>query len=157
MQSAINFLLPGGYLEYQDGILPVKYKEPPPPESAFVKWTGLTMEASIKIGRPLTNGQLYSQWMREAGLVDIEERKFSLAIGTWPENARDKKLGDWNRQNWIEAMEGPTMKLFAVIGWEMEECKVLVAQARQDLMNDVVKPYVDVIVCWGRKPIDEHL
>jgi hypothetical protein len=90
MHSAAAFLSPGGYLEYQDGMLPMKFHEPPSPESSFVKWINLLMEASEKVRRPLTNAHHYSEWMREAGLVDIEERKFFLAVGPWPENERDK-------------------------------------------------------------------
>jgi hypothetical protein len=155
MHSAASFLSPGGYLEYQDGMLPMKFHEPPPPDSSFVKWISLLLEASEKIGRPLTNAHHYSEWMREAGLVDIQERKFFLAVGPWPENARDKKLGAYNRANWIEAIDGPTMKLLGLVGWGENECKILVAQAKKDLLEGKVKPYMDILVCWGRKPTEE--
>jgi hypothetical protein len=44
-----------------------------------------------------------------------------------------------------------TARNLARIGWEPDECKVLVAEAKAELVSGAVKPFNDILVVWGRK------
>lgn len=152
IRKAFASLNPGGYLEFQDPIMPMAYAVPPPADSAFVKWNELSMYAATVGGRPWNNVTNYARWMQEAGFVDIQERRFFLATGPWPDDPRDKQLGAWQLQNWLDAMEGMSIRNLARIGWSAEESRVLVANCRAELLSGKLRPYNEVLAVWGRKP-----
>jgi len=162
IQSAYDALAPGGYLEFQDPVIPMKWVTPPPPDCAFVKWNQLSVEASNAGGRAWNNVQHYSRWFSEVGFEDVHEETFFLANGPWPEGETDeakvqRMVGIWQRENLLEGLEGMTVKNLARIGWEPEESKVLIAQVREELNaitpGSSYKPYNDVVSVWGRKPL----
>jgi SAM-dependent methyltransferase len=105
IKTAHSSLVPGGYLEFQDPIMPMKYADPQPSkDSAFVRWNDLNMEASIKGGRPWNNVQHYAKWMREVGFVDVQEKSFFIATTPWVEGEKEKRLAEWQMENWLNAM-----------------------------------------------------
>jgi Methyltransferase domain len=153
IKSAFDFIENGGYLEFQDAIFPPYYAEPPEPGSPFVKWVTLIKDISAKAGRPWDNSKNYGRWMREIGFEEITEKKYYLAVGAWPENEKDKKLGGWQLENWLEAIKGSTPRFLSQIGWEEEEINVLIGQVRNELRAGKVKPMNEVTMVWGRKPL----
>lgn len=164
MQSAFDALAPGGYLEFQDPVVPWKWDVPPPPDSAFQTWNELTVEASISGRRPWNNVIRYAQWMREVGFEDVDEETFFLATGPWTEGDSEeaknlRKLGLWQRENLLQGIEGMTVKNLMRLNWEPNESKVLVAKVREELMNIApggpMRPYTDVKAVWGRKPLSK--
>jgi hypothetical protein len=165
IQSAFNALAPGGYLEFQDPVVPSKYGIPPPEDSAFLCWNKLSLQASIIGGRPWNNVIYYAQWMREVGFEGVHEETLFLPLGPWvegdDEKAKDlRKLGLWQRENVLQGLEGMTMKNLSRVKWEPEESKVLVAKVREELNAIVpggpVRPYVDMKCVWGRKPFPKE-
>jgi Methyltransferase domain len=155
IRSAFNSLLPGGYLEFQDMIMPPKYYEEPPTDSVFVETMSKVIQASCMMGRPWTNAQYYAQWMRELGFVEVEERKLFLAAGPWPQDKKESKLGAKQLDNMLDAMEGSMPRLLSHLKWEPEEYKVLMALIREEMLKGRVKLYNHYTVVWGRKPIEE--
>jgi len=161
MHSAFKALAPGGYLEFQDPIIPMKYAIPPPENSSLKQWNDLSVEASIVGKRPWNNVQYYAQWMREVGFVDVVEEKFFDVIGPWVEGDSDeakdlRKMGAWQVENMLLGLDGMTIKGLARLGWEPDECQVLVAKVREELVNikpgGPLRPYVDLLAVYGRKP-----
>jgi hypothetical protein len=150
--SAFEFLVPGGYLEFKDGIFPPSYAEPPPADSAFVKWITIILEEVEKAGRPWTKAKYYANYMRDVGFVDVIEHKTTLAAGPWPEDEKGKKLGRWHLTNWLQVVDALTPKILANAGWDEEEIKVLVALVRSELTGGKIKVYNEMIGVWGRKP-----
>ena len=161
MQSAFKALAPGGYLEFQDPVMPMKYAIPPPENSSLKQWNELSVQASIVGKRPWNNVQYYAQWMREVGFVDVVEEKFFGPNGPWvegdSEEAKDlRKMGSWQVENMLQGLDGMTIKGLARLGWQPEECKVLVAKVREELVNikpcGPLRPYADILAVYGRKP-----
>jgi hypothetical protein len=152
IRTAYSFLAPGGHLEFQDPIMPMKYADPQPSStSAFVKWNTLNMEAARVGGRAWDNVERYAKWMEDVGFVHIVEKRFFLATAPWGEGERERELGKMQLENWTNAMEGMTVRNLARIGWGAEECKALVDEAKEELRSGAVKPYNDILVVWGRK------
>ena len=111
--------------------------------------------------RPWNNVQYYAQWMREVGFVDVVEEKFFDVIGPWVEGDSDeakdlRKMGAWQVENMLLGLDGMTIKGLARLGWEPDECQVLVAKVREELVNikpgGPLRPYVDLLAVYGRKP-----
>jgi hypothetical protein len=101
--------------------------------------------------------------MREVGFVDVVEQKFFGPNGPWVEGDSDeakdlRDRGSWQVENMLQGLDGMTTKGLARLGWEPEECKVLVAKVREELMNirpgGPLRPYADILAVYGRKP--EH-
>lgn len=44
--------------------------------------------------------------IKEAGFVDVVEKRFKWPIGPWSSDPRLKEIGRWNLLNWEEGMEG---------------------------------------------------
>jgi len=153
IQSAADSLNPGGYLEFQDTILPPEYAEAPPADSAFVKYMAIVLEVAEKIGTPWTNASRHAEWMRDAGLVEVAEHRTTLAIGTWPSNERDKKLGAWSLSNWLDAADAVVPLLLSQTDWGKDEIAVLIAQVRNELRSGAVKPYTILLAVWGKQPL----
>jgi hypothetical protein len=152
IQKAFSFLEPGGYLEFQDPVMPMSYDVPPPDDCAFVRWNELSMHASSVGGRPWDNVSKYARWMEEVGFVDVEERRFFLPTGPWPDDPREKELGQYQLQNWLAAMEGMSIRNLGRIGWSAEDCRVLVASCKKELLSGNIRPYNQVVAVWGRNP-----
>lgn len=161
MRSAFEALAPGGYLEFQDPVMPLKYAIPPPENSSLKQWSELGVEASIVGKRPWNNAQNYAQWMRDVGFVDVVEEKFFEPVGPWAEGDSDeakdlRKRGARQVENMLLGLEGMTIKGLARLGWKPNECRVLVAKAREELVNikpdGPLRPYIDVLAVYGRKP-----
>jgi hypothetical protein len=153
IRSAADFLNPGGYLEFQDTVLPPEYAEAPPADSAFVKYIAIVLEVAEKMGTPWTNASRHAEWMREAGLVEVAEHRTTLAIGTWPSNERDKMLGGWSLSNWLDATDAIVPLLLTQTDWGKEEIAVLIAQVRNELRTGMVKPYSILLAVWGKQPL----
>ena len=147
-------MAPGGLVEFQDPIMPFRYCDPQPEEdSPFVQWCSLSMEAANACGRRWDHVSNYRIFMQEAGFVEITERRFVIHTGPWgARSRRDRMLGHWQMHNWLEALEGMTVRNLARIGWKSDECRVLVAQVRRELEEGRVKPWTEILVVWGRKP-----
>jgi len=162
IQSAYDALAPGGYLEFQDPVMPMKWVTPPPADCAFVKWNQLSIEASNIGGRAWNNVAHYARWFREVGFEEVTQETFFLANGPWPDEDSEqgnimRMVGIWQRENLLQGLEGMTVKNLARIGWEPEETQVLIAQVREEL-NAITpgcsfRPYNDVVSVWGRKPL----
>lgn len=50
--------------------------------------------------------------MREAGFVDVVEKRFKWPIGPWSSDPKLKEIGRWNLLNWEEGMEGWVMAAY---------------------------------------------
>lgn len=155
IRKAFDALAPGGFFELQDPIMPMSFASPPPMNSPFQRWCQVSLEASIKGGRPINNVPHYSRWLREAGFVDVEEKSFFLPLGTWKKDQPQlNKVGALQLRNITDAMEGFTVRnLSSRLGWSAEQCNSLIADVREELQSGELHAYNDVLVVWGRKPL----
>lgn len=152
IRKAFNALEPGGYIEFQDHMAPFEFVEPPPEDSALAQWNQLSIEASIKGGRPWNNSKNYARWMREAGFVDVEEHKVWVPCGTFVEDPKLRKMGLYHVTNMMQGIDGMTTRNLSRLGWKPEESKVLAARAIAELREGRVKPFNFILAVWGRKP-----
>ena len=152
LRSAYSALEPGGYLEIQDPILPVAWGEEPPADSQFLLWNKLSLEAAEAAGRPWTNTRKYEGWMRDLGFEQVTVRKFITPCGTWMDGKREKELGTWTLGNWLQALEAMTTRNLSRINWTPEQCQDLVARVSRELTSGTIKPLMEILVTYGRKP-----
>lgn len=132
VQKAYDSLAPGGYLEFQDALIPLRFLDPqPPPDHPIRVFGELCLEAAEKLGRPWTGTQNYSRYMFEVGLVDIVEKRYNWPLGPWAKGAKAKKIGVYFLEDLLRVVEPISMKLFIkVLGWDEERCRTFVAQLK---------------------------
>ena len=152
INSAFDALAPGGYLEMQDPVVPWRFETPPAPDSPFVLWNKINVEASIAGGRPWNNVVNYAEWMREAGFVDVEEKKYFLPTGSWSPGDKDEQLGNWQLLNMLGLIDAFTPKNLAYLGWDEEKSEEFIEAVKEEFRSGKIKGYYDILVVVGKKP-----
>lgn len=142
IRKAFDALAPGGYMELQDAMFPVKYLTPPPPNSPLVKWNDHALEAAERAGRPWTNTHHYRQWMIESGFIDVHQELFYVPTNPWAKGEYMKKLGLIFHTNMMIGLEGISMKLFThFLGWTPDKVREFLVGVRDDFRNRRIQAY----------------
>jgi hypothetical protein len=133
-------LRPGGWIEQLE-LLPEFDSEDNalPLNSPLKQWSSLGIQAAFNSGHPFGLYHRCTDFIRQAGFVDVHEEVRKWPVGAWPRDQQLKEGGSVNLEHWSAGMEGYTMYLFTNFGvptpWSKEEVQVLLAQARKDLRN----------------------
>lgn len=108
-------LKPGGYVEQVEQSVVPKSDDGSTDGTIFEEWGKVSLEAGDAFGKSLRVVDESAQHMREAGFVDVTERRFRVPIGTWAKDPHLKELGRYNRLQWSEGIEGWAMMLLTSI------------------------------------------
>ncbi|KUJ09365.1 S-adenosyl-L-methionine-dependent methyltransferase [Mollisia scopiformis] len=151
--SIYENLVPGGWFEFQDPIMPLRSIDGSLEGTAFDEYQKLCMEAGTKLGRPWTNGKNYGRWMREQGFVDVTERSYYWATNQWVKGRQQKLQALWLQENLKELIPAWGLgTLSRTLGWSRERIEILIARAREDLKDPNIHAYAECYVAYGRKP-----
>lgn len=111
--QAFKHIKPGGYIEQvewsvhnrcQDGRLS--------PNGVLSRWSSSFVEAGTRSGKTFEIAENMAGLVREAGFIDVSERRFKWPVGPWSSDPKMKEIGRWNLLNWDEGMEGWAMAAF---------------------------------------------
>ena len=112
-REALKHLRPGGYIEQvewsvhnrsQDGTLS--------PNATLARWSKYGVEAGTIIGKTFEIAENMAGLIREAGFVEVVEKRYKWPVGPWSSDPRLKEIGRWNLLNWEEGMEGWVMAAY---------------------------------------------
>ncbi|KZL79640.1 methyltransferase domain-containing protein, partial [Colletotrichum incanum] len=126
-----------------------------PPDHTFQEWNRVFDQGGRKTGRSFTvaQGHTMRDNMKEAGFVDVVEKKFKLPIHGWPKDPRLQQAGLLIQLALEESIEGfGTFLLTQVLGWSQPEVMVLTAQMRKEIRKKANYGYCETTVVYGRKP-----
>lgn len=76
------------------------------PSSVLAKWSQIAVQIGTLTGKTFEIAENMAGLIREAGFVDVVEKRYRWPIGPWSSDPRLKELGRWNLLNWEEGMEG---------------------------------------------------
>ncbi|RDW63627.1 hypothetical protein BP6252_11172 [Coleophoma cylindrospora] len=142
-KSAFSFLTPGGFIELQDAAFPNRCDDGSWNGSSFEKWMGLVMKGAKIFGKDWSSVSKYTQYLEEAGFVDIVEHKFYWPIGTWAKGAKNKKLGLWCKENFFSGLQGFSMAVMTkALGMSAADVDMLLAEVRAEVESKKVHVYV---------------
>ncbi|EPE32627.1 S-adenosyl-L-methionine-dependent methyltransferase [Glarea lozoyensis ATCC 20868] len=151
--SAFTSLSPGGYLELQDGALPMRSIDSSLSGTSLDLWQHLTISAAAKLGKSWDAVHTYVQFMEEAGFVDVVETHFQWPTSTWAKGERVKLLGRYWQEDLNRGLEAISMAaLTRAGGMSKEEVLELTGRARRDVFDKNIHAYMPVVVVYGRKP-----
>jgi len=87
-------LNPGGFIEVLDSRNPITCDDGTLPEdSATLKWTVLSLEASRKLGSPMDCALHHKERLLNAGFINVVQTDYKWPMSPWPEDAKMKELG----------------------------------------------------------------
>jgi len=153
IKSAFDALSPGGYLELQDMVLPMRSIDNTLTGTALESWLELTMSAAVKLGRNWTCGAYYKQYMEDAGFVDVVERHFQWPMNTWPKGKHMKTLGIYWQADMLKGLEALSMAVLTRgAGLTKEQVLELTTEVTKNIFDRGIHAYLPVIVVYGRKP-----
>ncbi|KAF6798128.1 methyltransferase domain-containing protein [Colletotrichum sojae] len=155
LKRAYDNLEPGGYIELQDNAFPILSQDGSIEGTAVARWSSLLIEAARHMGRSIEAPSSFKQMVRDAGFVDVVERREVWPIGPW---TRDRQLyfrGGWVRDGSLAGLEASCLAFFTrMLGWTREEVLVFCAEVRRDLRDIRIHGYWNVYAVYGRKPLD---
>ena len=162
IRQMASLLRPGGYLEMHEAAFrlykcssatPRLPRDDDPVISADWPWLRVLRRGGEQLGLDMDIGANAQRYMREAGLVDVEVKKYALPFGTWmadekPETSRfGAELGESCREAIGEyVLPGATRGL----GIGEEEMRRLKEECKQCLENEEGK-YWWLYVTVGKK------
>lgn len=80
--------------------------------------------------------------MEDAGFVDVEEHILKLPCGTWPKDARLKKIGLFEMINITEGLDALSLMLFTrALGMSREETEVFLIEVRNAAKDKNIHSY----------------
>ncbi|KAK4560723.1 hypothetical protein LTR86_005302, partial [Recurvomyces mirabilis] len=143
-KQAYNALKPGGWIEVvemeaklycDDGTVP--------PTSAMKRWGDYIHEIFAKSGRPFIPVAQYKTQLEDAGFECVTYVEMKRPTNDWPKNPRVKEIGKFCALNFLEGLEGFTIKPFVgVLGWSQQEVTVFLAQVRAESLRRSMHGYM---------------
>lgn len=123
-REAFRHTRPGGYIEQVewsvhnrsiDGTLS--------PNATLARWSQNAIHAGHLTGKTFEIAENMAGLIREAGFVDVQEKRFKWPIGPWSSDSKMKEIGRWNLLSWEEGMEGWVMAAYTrVLGVSVLVC-----------------------------------
>jgi len=154
IRQATECLEPGGFIEFQDFDMVFKCDDGTlDPKSSMLKWSHSNIEATKKLAVQGNPGPKLSQWMKEAGLVNIKERVVKFPVGGWPKDRKLKELGQLFAIQMVDGLEGFLLRMYTqALGWSPEEVQVFCVNLRKEIKNLSTHAYVNAHCVYGQKP-----
>ena len=129
MRQAYSSTRPGGWVEFQDWDCMVECHDGSIPEdSPFYIWHKATLGRieATNTGRP---GPHLERWVRDAGFVNVTEKKVAIPHNIWPKDERLKKIGALNLMQWEQGLEAISIgclnrSMSDQPAWTVEEIQV---------------------------------
>jgi hypothetical protein len=142
--KAFAALAPGGYLEIQDGCLPLRCADGTLNDTSLSQWSELTLTGSELLGRKWADPRTYRALMQDVGFVDVIEYSFKWPLNTWPRDPKLKELGMWVKED-MQDILGAVKRVFTSgLGWDNEEFEDLLDRAKRELTNRRIHAWIDM-------------
>ncbi|KAL0262963.1 hypothetical protein SLS55_001937 [Diplodia seriata] len=144
--ECLKALKPNGYIEQVEmSVVPKSDDGSVAPDSVFARWGDVSLAAGDAFGKSLRTVDESKQGLVDAGFVDVVERRFKWPIGGWAKEERLREIGEFNRLNWEQGIEGWCMFLLTnYLGWTRDEVVEYLRSMRSMLRDRKVHAYQDL-------------
>lgn len=137
MEQCYSHTKPGGWCELAC-IYPVPMCDDGtmPPDSGFKLICDKLIEASYFFGAPLDSPIHFTEYLRNAGFVNVSEHIFKVPSSPWPKDKRLKQIGALERANVVAGATAFGLRAFEkVFGWTKEQTELAMVNFRRDVQN----------------------
>ncbi|KAF2089468.1 S-adenosyl-L-methionine-dependent methyltransferase [Saccharata proteae CBS 121410] len=126
-------LAPGGWTEVAEVGFPLGRADDTPAGGAVDVWSNRIIEASRMGGVDVENALRIDEIVQEKGFIHVRKQEFQWPMGPWPRNRRQKVLGKYVYEDWMQGMGGLSMALFTrYLGWSREQVELDLSEVRKD-------------------------
>lgn len=106
-RQAFRHMTPGGFIEHMEWSAHIRSVDGTLSTIPVLRqWLDDKIEVGARTGKTWEIAENMAGLIREAGFVDIVEKRFKWPVGPWSSDQRMKDIGRWNLLNWEEGMEG---------------------------------------------------
>jgi SAM-dependent methyltransferase len=137
MEQCYTHTKPGGWCELaciypvpmcDDGTMPA--------DSGFKVICDKFIEASYLFGAPADCPLRFSEYLRNAGFINVAEHIFKVPSSPWPKNKRLKQIGALEMTNVVEGATAFGLRAFEkVFGWTKDQTELVMVNFRRDVKN----------------------
>ncbi|KAF4467084.1 methyltransferase [Fusarium albosuccineum] len=147
---------PGGWVEsYEPTVVAESDDDTVQPGSAHSEWGKFFIEGAKKMGRSCTvfEDDVQRKSIEAAGFVDIQFVDKKVPIGGWPEDPKQKQIGQYLQASLEQDLEGYVLYMASqLLGWTKDEVSVYCDQFRREIRSGKYHAFFRQRVVWGRKP-----
>ncbi|PYH80121.1 S-adenosyl-L-methionine-dependent methyltransferase [Aspergillus uvarum CBS 121591] len=153
-QQCWRCLKPGGYIEVvEHSVEPIADDDTVPEDHFYRVWGQTVLNSGNMSGKTFNIWAESATRLRQAGFVDVVERRFQWPLNAWSSDAKLHELGRWNQLRLHAGVEGFMLRLLTTtLEWSYERAQVFLAQMRQSLRDFETHAYLPVSVVYARKP-----
>lgn len=153
MRQAYANLRSGGWLEFQEYALPVRFEEGTDPESVSCRWAEALLQGLEAIGHNWEHARHFDRWMSEVGFVDIRVERFRVCYGGWAENPREKAAGILYENEVNTRYHSLWRTIIGKgLGWAPAIVDAVWNERLKEASIGKAKIWHDHVVIYGRKP-----
>ncbi|KAK2011625.1 S-adenosyl-L-methionine-dependent methyltransferase [Colletotrichum eremochloae] len=156
--QAFEHLQPGGYIEIKELDIvdhSQKLGDDLPEDHIYKRWARTMFEATDRFGKTAkqTHNHGIANNLRNAGFVDVVEKRWPIPIGGWALDPKLREVGAINLEYLDMGLEGfSAFLLKQVMGWEDAEILVFVSEMRKALKDLSLQTYFWLHLVYARKP-----
>ncbi|KAI5919997.1 S-adenosyl-L-methionine-dependent methyltransferase [Camillea tinctor] len=151
-RQAYAHLAPGGHIELQDALFPMRWIGEPPRDSALYRWNELMLQGVARLGRSWSHVQYYAEYLRDAGFEDVVDRRYYWPTSPWAKGRRYKALSLYFQEDMCAGLEAMSLRVLGVLGMAPQEVRDFVEEVRRDFRDTNKHAYVTVSYIYARKP-----
>jgi len=153
MRQAYANTKSGGWVEFMDFTMTFYTNSGDfRPGCAVDEWTKNLKKWLYDVGVEPEPGPKLEGWIRDAGFQNVSVRRVPCPVGMWPKDKRLKEAGTFNLIQFLENLEGFSLRALTAQGWQREEIQVHLAQVRNDFKDPKFRMQHDGFVVWAQKP-----
>lgn len=152
VRQGFENLAPGGIMEFQDALFPMKYIDGAPTESALYRWNEMMLEGVSRLGRSWSNVENYRRYFEEAGFENIVEKRFYWPTSPWAKGNYFKTVAAYFQEDMLAGLEAMSLKVLGVLGMTPDQVREFVEDVKKDFKDTNVHAYLEVTYIYGYKP-----
>ncbi|KAI4594677.1 hypothetical protein KJ359_007770 [Pestalotiopsis sp. 9143b] len=161
LRKVYDNLQPGGWVEYHD-YDPGVFGKDEANQQALIgaplwEWCQRVFNGAKRFGRDMFIARRYKQLLLDTGFVDVAEKILLAPNKPWPEDPRERRIGQYMQANSLEMIDGVSAKIFQADGMSTEEVESLVSKCRESFQSKELHLYTRMYVVYGRKPREDEL
>jgi len=153
-KKAYDHLIPGGYIEIQEGEFEAFSEDRTTKGSAYEEYIKNLVSAGETLGIPFTlKAADYVRFLEAAGFVDIKVKRWKVPLGTWAKDQKLKTIGGVFAAAGMTGMEAYGLAMFTrVLGKSKEEAEDVISRATKDMIGRKVHSLHYFYTVYACKP-----
>ncbi|PSN65175.1 S-adenosyl-L-methionine-dependent methyltransferase [Corynespora cassiicola Philippines] len=159
--QAYNHLKPGGWFEHLEFSIETN-ADPNSDKYADQMYTAFSTSiigvGDQKTGMTFRTVELMDGWMKDAGFLEVTEKKFVWPVGPWPKDPHLKDLGRWGERNWLDGIESWILAIYTrILGWSYQQVQAFCNDFKSVIKDRKNHYYHEVRCVYGRKPFPHEV